>query len=120
MADSFQNPTAICSGIETSTNCGCSSFGINDNWERNNAYCVIDTRTEIQRVLTNLGLGWNYATDGFGNPVTIVPIADANGNPVNCPPPRPQPNYPILNLGKKVIGVRDALGNWIYYIFTIL
>ena len=107
-----QNPTALCSGIETPTNCGCTSFVNNNNWERSANYCVIDTRAEMQRVLNNLALGWNYATDGFGNPVTIVPLADSNGNPINCPPPRPQPSYPVLNLGKTAVGVRGLDGVW--------
>jgi hypothetical protein len=115
-----QDPTGICSGVEVPTSgCGCSSFADTAFWETDNAYCVVDERGEIQRVLNNLGLSFYYATDGFGNPVVIVPIADANGNPVHCPPPRPRPNYPVLNLGKTTIGIKNELGDWVYRISAV-
>lgn len=115
-----RTPNALCSGVEnTNSNCGCSSFDNSAYWETNNAYCVINTIDEMRRVLANLSLPMNDATDGFGNRIEIVPLADANGNPVNCPPPRPRETYPQVFLGKTVIGVKDNVGNWVYRVAVV-
>lgn len=112
------SPFALCSGIEdTTSNCGCRDFN-NNIWITDNAYCVLDQRAEMFRFLSNLGLGSRYMTDGFGNRLTVVPLADANGNAINCPPPRPQPFYPVLGIEKSRIGVFDGV-NWVYYIDVV-
>lgn len=115
-----RNPTALCSGVEDyNNNCGCSSFSNSAYWETDSAYCVVDTTSEMRRVLTNLSLPMKDATDGFGNRIVIVPLADANGNPINCPPPRPRETYPQVFLGKTVIGIKDNLGNWVYRVAVV-
>jgi len=110
------NPNDICSGIQdTSTNCGCSSATVL-NWETDSQYCSIDTDTELTRVLGNLGLGNLYRTDGFGNRITIVPMSDANGNSVSCPPSAPSPLYVNTPMqGKVRIGAYNGV-TWFTYI----
>jgi len=111
------NPATLCSGIEDTTgNCGCSSHTNSNNWETSINYCTIDTDVEISRFLANLSLGNKYKTDGLGNTISIVPLADNNGNEVTCPPPRPQINYSGLSsLPKTRIGITNSLGTWVYY-----
>ncbi|MBX6424193.1 hypothetical protein [Thermosulfurimonas sp. F29] len=113
------NPTRLCSGVEdTASGCGCLNHTSLAAWEVSPNYCTVDQAIEMQRVLSALGLGTAYRVDGFGNAITFVPLADANGNPVGCPPPRPQPNYPVagLVLPKSRIGVYDALNaRWAIY-----
>lgn len=111
------NPATLCSGIEGETgDCGCSSHTNTNNWETLSSYCTIDTDIEISRFLANLDLGNKYKTDGLGNTITIVPLADSSGNEATCPPPRPQNNYVGLSsLPKTRIGVRNILGTWVYY-----
>lgn len=112
------SPLALCSGIEdTTTNCGCRDFDTTI-WVNDSAYCVLDQNDEITRFLTNIGLGSRYKTDGFGNKITVVPLADANGNPINCPPERPKPYYDQYGISKTRVGIYDGT-NWIYYIDVI-
>ncbi len=110
--------TTLCSGIEdTASNCGCTSMTNSNNWETNNAFCVIDSSTEMNRLLTNLGLGLRYRTDGFGNILTIVPLSNSTGGAVTCPPARPKPDYTGLSsIPKTRIGVKDSAGQWATYI----
>jgi len=111
------NDKALCSGVEnTTSNCGCSSFKKTNNWNTSSNYCIVNNNTEISRLLLNLSLGNKYKTDGLGNPIVVVPLANSNGQPATCPPPRPQINYSGLSaLPKTRIGVKNSSGNWIYY-----
>jgi len=111
------NPTTLCSGIEnTSSDCGCSSFNNNSNWEKSSAYCVVNSQAEMNRFLVNMGLGSIYRTDGLGNPITIVPLSDNTGSTANCPPPRPKIGYGSLSsLPKSRVGVMDSSGTWVKY-----
>ena len=112
------SPFALCSGIEdTVSNCGCRDFD-NNVWIMDSAYCVLDQPAEIRKFLTNLGLGDRYKTDGFGNKITIVPLADANGNAVNCPPPKPEPFYPVSGIPKTRIGIFNGT-EWVHYIDVV-
>ena len=91
-----QQPGVLCSGSTScdSNACGCENLDTNSNyWETNSNFCIIDDDTTWQRVLNNLGLDKNYRVDGFGNVITITLLSDANGNPVDCPPKAPYPNY---------------------------
>lgn len=112
------SPTVLCSGIETGvSNCGCTSMANTNNWETNGAFCIINTRSEINRVLVNLGLGSKYKTDGFGNALDIVPLSNSTGGVTTCPPPRPSPQYTGLSaLPKTRIGVKNSAGLWSSYI----
>lgn len=114
-------PYALCSGIEnTKSNCGCKSFGQNTYWEQSSSYCTLNTSTTINRILTNLNLGTRYKTDGFGNKIIIVPLSNANGQPINCPPARPHPNYTGLTaIPKTRVGVKNSSGQWVDYIDII-
>ena len=113
------SPLTLCSGIDnTTTNCGCSAFNNSNIWQTSNSFCVIDTPFEINRFLTNLNLGRTYRVDGFGNRIQIVPLSDANGNAVNCPPPRPRPFYPVTGVPKTRVGVYNGT-NWVFYIDVI-
>jgi len=111
------SPRTLCSGVENTTSqCGCSSHQDSRNWETSGNYCVIDSDTEMNRFLANVGLGSQYKTDGLGNALVLVPLSDNNGDAVSCPPPRPQNNYTGLsNLPKSRIGVRDSVGTWVKY-----
>jgi len=104
---------ALCSGVETSDGCGCRLFNNSSYWERNSSYCVLDNKSEMLRFLNNLRLSPSYLVDGLGNRIEVVPLSDRDGNPINCPPPRPRPNYPATVLGKTTIGVKDDSGRWI-------
>ena len=106
-------PQALCSGAETATGCGCSNHSSVNVWETNPSWRIVDTSSEWSRVLSNLGLPAEYRTDGFGNALDLVVLADANGNPLSVPP-RPQPNYPWSGVWKTRIGVLEG-GVWYSY-----
>ncbi len=118
----LQSPaTTLCSGIEdTATNCGCSTFTDTTIWSNDSNLCELDRRGELITFLSNLNLGIRYLTDGLGNSLTIIPLADSSGNPIaDCPPPRPQQFYQVIGISKTRIGVKDSAGNWVYYVDTI-
>ena len=112
------SPTTLCSGVEnTTSNCGCTSMTNSNNWETSNAFCVINSNLEMNRLLTNLGLGSKYRTDGFGNILTIVPLSNSTGSATTCPPPRPTPEYTgLTSIPKTRIGIEDSAGQWADYI----
>lgn len=114
------NPLTLCSGItDTTNNCGCVSLDNSTAWPQGSNICVLNQQSDVDNFLKNLNLGNKYATDGFGNPLTIVPLADSNGNPINCPPPYPGEYYPVLGIEKTRIGVKDSNNNWVYYVDVI-
>ena len=108
-----QNPNVLCSGVENSSGCGCTNHNQIQNWERGNAWRVVDTGNEWNRVLNNLNLPVQYRVDGFGNALDLVVLADANGNPLFVPP-RPQPYYGNSGIWKTRVGVLD-FGVWYVY-----
>jgi len=121
VSDTTGNPLTLCSGVEDqNTKCGCSNFDANI-WSNDEELCVLDTSQEIRNFLNNIGLDpVAYETDAFGNAIVIVPLADSEGNPISqCPPPRPQPNYPTVFLPKTRIGVKDNEGGWAIYVDVV-
>ena len=121
VSDTTGNPLTLCSGVEDSnTDCGCSNFDTNI-WSNDSDLCVLDTKNEVENFLRNINLDPTaYETDAFGNAIVIVPLADSQGNPISqCPPPRPQPNYPVVFLPKTRVGVKDNQGNWAIYVDVV-
>ncbi len=113
------NPFALCEGVEDAdSGCGCANFEDNSIWRNSPEWCVLDTLEEVRLFLRNLNLDTSYETDAFGNPLTVVPIADSRGEPLPgaCPPPRPRPYYPSPIVVKTRVGVRDENGNWAFYV----
>jgi len=111
-------PFALCEGVENSdTGCGCTNFSNTTIWRTSQDWCVLDSSEEIRTFLRNINLDIFYETDAFGNPIVVVPIADSEGNPLEeaCPPPRPQPFYPLAIVTKTRVGVKDENGNWVLY-----
>jgi len=116
-----QNSLTLCSGVEdTNSKCGCQNFSDTSIWSNDQNLCILDTGEELQRFLRNINLDVSYWSDAFGNPITVVPLADADGTPIaDCPPPRPQPNYPRVNLYKTRVGIQDSTENWVYFIDVV-
>lgn len=116
-----QPSTVLCSGVEDTANgCGCLNFSNTSVWSQDRAMCDLDSRSELLSFLSNLNLGNRYLTDGFGNGIDVVPLADNNGNPIsNCPPPRPSEFYQSIGVPKTRVGVKGSSGNWVYYIDVI-
>jgi Tfp pilus assembly protein PilE len=113
----------LCQGIEVGcqcgNNCGCTNFANNpDLWREDISLCRVHNPTELTRFLGHIGLSDIYATDGFGNLLTFVPLSDANGNPaLNCPPPFPRCCYRYDIPRKGTIGIYDYnKKRWLYRI----
>jgi hypothetical protein len=112
----------LCRGIDTGCdcgeNCGCPNFVNNPNvWRNDDSFCVIDSSDEWDLFLQNLEIDPKYMLDGFGNLLTFVPLSDANGNPLNCPPPPPRCCYPYDIPKKGSLGIYDTdRGEWVYRI----
>lgn len=85
------NAQSKCSGIE-SGNCGCASF-TSSIWNNTTAYLQIDTPTEINTILDNMGLDRMYRTDSYGNLLTLRLLADRNGDALTVLPARPKVTY---------------------------
>ena len=86
------NPnTQECTGKETS-DWGCSNH-TNAIWFTDSAYLTADSKTEIDLLITRLGVTNTYRTDSFGNPVAVRVFSDNAGAAIAAVPPRPRPSY---------------------------
>ena len=101
----------LCSGSNSGNadTCDCNNLENNSNyWETDKNFCIITDGNTWKRILNNLGLDKNYRVDGFGNIITITLLSDKDGNPVNCPPKAPKPNYDDIPAYPKLrIGITD-------------
>jgi len=115
----------LCQGIDggcqCGSNCGCTNFLNDPNvWRADLNLCKVYDVEEWGRFLDHLGLSITYATDGFGNLLTFVPLSNAEGEPSNCPPPPPSCCYPYDVPKKGTIGIYDhENGRWLYRVETI-
>jgi hypothetical protein len=119
------NIPTLCQGIDSGcqcgSNCGCLNFANNPNvWRFDTALCRLHDVQNWSTFLDHLGLSITYATDGFGNLLTFVPLSDANGNPSHCPPPSPRCCYPYDVPKKGTLGIYDYdKGKWEYKIEVV-
>jgi len=115
----------LCQGIDNGcqcgNNCGCTNFQDNENvWKTTNEYCMFDAPNLWDIILGRLRLSPSYKMDGFGNLITFVPISDANGNPVDCPPPPPRCCYRYDIPKKGSLGIYDWDNRrWLYRIEVV-
>jgi hypothetical protein len=115
----------LCQGIDNGcqcgSDCGCTNFQDNENvWKTTNEYCMFNDPNLWDTILGRLNLSSSYKMDGFGNLITFVPISDAGGNPIDCPPPPPQCCYRYDIPKKGSLGIYDWDNRqWLYRIEVV-